>query len=333
MVAGNGPARAMTRSCLKTGQSLKLSKTTSSPMFHGTVSRSTLKDACHVEVNSASRSRQPRLMASSWSALATLGMTFSVSSVASVASVSSSAVRVVGTSVASTAAIGLLAPFILPQGADAAVRAAGDRKGSDDDDAKKSNGLFGIRFFGGKSDGEQKDAKIGKGPGGLKKDQEKAKTFMSDLKDTLTDFRDGINQAVEGTVQTEPKPVEEPSYAADIKKKINEMVESGLPAQVSLGFIMGVCSGFAAKKTAKAAFVGVGLAFGSLQLLSFLGYVELDYEKIEGKIMGVFDFDKDGKVTAGDFDELYKRVMKVVTYNLPAGSGFAAGALVGARIG
>ena len=50
-----------------------------------------------------------------------------------------------------------------------------------------------------------------------------------------------------------------------------------------------------------------------LQLLSFLGYVELDYEKIEGKIMGVFDFDKDGKVTAGDFDELYKRVMKVIS--------------------
>lgn len=44
------------------------------------------------------------------------------------------------------------------------------------------------------------------------------------------------------------------------------LVESGAPAQISFGFGMGICCGFAAKKTAKAALVGIGLAFGSLQV-------------------------------------------------------------------
>jgi len=33
---------------------------------------------------------------------------------------------------------------------------------------------------------------------------------------------------------------------------------------------MGICCGFAAKKTAKAALVGIGLAFGSLQVGQFI---------------------------------------------------------------
>lgn len=43
-------------------------------------------------------------------------------------------------------------------------------------------------------------------------------------------------------------------------------MESGVPAQISFGFGMGFCCGFAAKKTAKVALVGIGLAFGSLQV-------------------------------------------------------------------
>lgn len=46
----------------------------------------------------------------------------------------------------------------------------------------------------------------------------------------------------------------------------DSLVESGAPAQISFGFGMGICCGFAAKKTAKAALVGIGLAFGSLQV-------------------------------------------------------------------
>lgn len=69
-------------------------------------------------------------------------------------------------------------------------------------------------------------------------------------------------------------------------------------------------------KTAKVALVGVGLAFGSLQVLSYLGYVQLDYSKIEGEVMGALDIDKNGKVDTDDMKELYDRAMKVGKYIL-----------------
>lgn len=47
------------------------------------------------------------------------------------------------------------------------------------------------------------------------------------------------------------------------------------------------------------------------QVLSYLGYVKMDYDKIEGEMMGVLDLDKSGKVDTDDMKVLYDRVMKV----------------------
>lgn len=51
------------------------------------------------------------------------------------------------------------------------------------------------------------------------------------------------------------------------------------------------------------------------QLLSYLGYVELDYDKIEGEVMDALDLDQDGKVNTGDVQELFDRTMKVPHYS------------------
>lgn len=37
----------------------------------------------------------------------------------------------------------------------------------------------------------------------------------------------------------------------------------------------------------------------------------MDYDKIEGEMMGVLDLDKSGKVDTDDFKVLYDRAMKV----------------------
>jgi len=41
-----------------------------------------------------------------------------------------------------------------------------------------------------------------------------------------------------------------------------------------------------------------------------MGYVELDYRKIEGEVMTSLDLDKDGKVDTNDLQELWNRTMK-----------------------
>ncbi|CAM9333702.1 unnamed protein product [Laminaria digitata] len=175
--------------------------------------------------------------------------------------------------------------------------------------------------------------------GGKKsKEEEQAKKLVGDLFEAVNDFRADVSKAVDGvegskeTKRSSNGGNDGPNVAEMVRNKINNVMGSGAPAQLSFGFMMGICCGFAAKKTARAALVGVGLAFGSLQMLSYLGYVKMDYDKIEGEMMGVLDLDKSGKVDTDDMKVLYDRIMKVATYNLPAGSGFAAGALIGARL-
>lgn len=41
-----------------------------------------------------------------------------------------------------------------------------------------------------------------------------------------------------------------------------------------------------------------------------MGYVELDYSKIENEVMTALDLDKNGKVDADDIQELWNRTMK-----------------------
>jgi len=48
----------------------------------------------------------------------------------------------------------------------------------------------------------------------------------------------------------------------------------------------------------------------TVKVLSYMGYVELDYRKIEGEVMTSLDLDKDGKVDTNDLQELWNRTMK-----------------------
>lgn len=47
------------------------------------------------------------------------------------------------------------------------------------------------------------------------------------------------------------------------------------------------------------------------KLLSYMGYIELDYTKIEDEVMNSLDLDKNGKVDTDDIQELWSRTMKV----------------------
>ncbi|CAM9851699.1 unnamed protein product, partial [Pylaiella littoralis] len=285
---------------------------------------------------SSSRSRVVFL-----SALATLGASSASSASAFSASASASTfsrsaltmtgVRLLATSAASTLVISL----VMPQ----RVLCASSRGEDEDDDRDgkgKVNGLLRIArgvFLGDENDADGKRRpRSGKDRHESGDDTENAKKLVQDLTDAFNGFGEDLTKAVDGAVKRKNKPAEPASLGDAVRKKLNELLESGAPTQISFGFSMGVCCGFAAKKTAKVALVGVGLAFGSLQLLSYMGYLELDYTKIEDEMMTALDIDKSGKVDADDVQELWNRA-QVLSHNLPAGSGFVAGAIIGARMG
>jgi uncharacterized membrane protein (Fun14 family) len=110
-------------------------------------------------------------------------------------------------------------------------------------------------------------------------------------------------------------------------------IDSGIPTQLSYGFISGYCSGYALKKVGRTAAVVFGLGFMSLQTLSYYGYVKVDHGQIRKDVESLLDLNQDGKVDRSDGELAYDKLMSVLQFNLPGGSGFAAGFVGGIRSG
>ncbi|TYZ69327.1 hypothetical protein PybrP1_006449 [[Pythium] brassicae (nom. inval.)] len=118
-----------------------------------------------------------------------------------------------------------------------------------------------------------------------------------------------------------------PDEYKDLQKQLTDFFESGKGGQLSWGFAMGACSGFALKKVSKVGALALGALFILMQCASYSGYIDVDYQKLERDVLNFLDINKDGQFDAKDVDTVYKQVMKVLEFSLPAGSGFAVGFL------
>lgn len=123
------------------------------------------------------------------------------------------------------------------------------------------------------------------------------------------------------------------SVAVSVGETFQAGIDSGIPTQLSYGFISGYCSGYALKKVGKTAAVVFGLGFMSLQTLSYYGYVKVDHGQIRKDVENLLDLNDDGRIDAKDGEIAYNQIMKVLQFNLPGGSGFAAGFVGGLRSG
>ena len=121
--------------------------------------------------------------------------------------------------------------------------------------------------------------------------------------------------------------------AKEIGSKVAEAVETGVPTQLSYGFMSGFCSGYALKKVGKAAAIVLGMGFMAIQTLAYSGYVEVDHGKLKKDIEGIMDLNKDGKIDKEDLDKASEDIMEVLQFGLPAGAGFGAGFIFGLKQG
>ncbi|CAI5735325.1 unnamed protein product [Peronospora destructor] len=124
-----------------------------------------------------------------------------------------------------------------------------------------------------------------------------------------------------------------PENYSYLHKKVDECLASGKGGQISLGFCMGMCAGFALKKVSKLGAVILGKLFIILQCASYSGYVNVNYKRFKREFKGYVDIDKDGVLDTKDLDSMYKLIMEVLEFSLPASSGLAAGFILGFRLG
>ncbi|RLN87209.1 hypothetical protein BBJ28_00006564 [Nothophytophthora sp. Chile5] len=83
-----------------------------------------------------------------------------------------------------------------------------------------------------------------------------------------------------------------PEDYSNLQKKVDDFLASGQGGQISWGFCMGACSGFALKKVSKLGAVAVGSLFILLQCASYSGYIDVDYKKMERDVKNYLDINK-----------------------------------------
>mmetsp|Transcript_22992 Transcript_22992/g.65156 ORF Transcript_22992/g.65156 Transcript_22992/m.65156 type:complete len:190 (+) Transcript_22992:90-659(+) len=122
-------------------------------------------------------------------------------------------------------------------------------------------------------------------------------------------------------------------FASSAGERLQTAVDTGIPTQVSYGFVSGFCSGYALKKAGRVAAGVLGLGFVTLQSLSYFGYIKVDHVRIKEDFDNFMDLNKDGQIDKADAQLGYEKAMEVLAFNLPGGSGFGAGFLGGLRSG
>ena len=119
------------------------------------------------------------------------------------------------------------------------------------------------------------------------------------------------------------------------KDKIEELIEASKPVLAKIGFgsIMGYCSGMALQKVGKAVAFVVGMGFIALQSAASMGYIQIDWKKVQLSIKTNVDTNDDGSLNADDLKEYWKRFKRIMSNKLPDAGGFTLGFLYGVRYG
>ena len=118
------------------------------------------------------------------------------------------------------------------------------------------------------------------------------------------------------------------------KKEKDVVMEEIIPFtnQALLGSTLGWASGYTLRVLGRAAGFAVGTSFMLVQGLSYLGYLQVDWRKVERDYLKSLDRDGDGEVTADDMKQIWRDASDVLAFNLPAGTGFTAGLLYGLNV-
>jgi len=114
---------------------------------------------------------------------------------------------------------------------------------------------------------------------------------------------------------------------------VQELLETGVPSQVTAGFAAGFCMGYAAKKSLKIVAFGSGIMLLSLQALAYQGYIKTSWADISDDFTAALDANGDGVIDSEDAKIWWSKASTVVGYNLPAGSGWMGGWIMGLRSG
>uniref|UniRef100_A0A7S3PDG4 EF-hand domain-containing protein n=1 Tax=Aplanochytrium stocchinoi TaxID=215587 RepID=A0A7S3PDG4_9STRA len=107
----------------------------------------------------------------------------------------------------------------------------------------------------------------------------------------------------------------------------DKLISAG--GQLSFGAFSGLISGYALRQGGKVVGLLAGTGFMFLQSLAYMGYIEVDWRKVERSYKLFLDKDGDEEVTMKDFKMLFNDTNEMLKFNLPSGAGFTGGLAYG----
>eukprot|EP01038_Epipyxis_sp_PR26KG_P013455 gene13455-18047_t len=162
-------------------------------------------------------------------------------------------------------------------------------------------------------------------------DDNKGKDSAKKMKDILNAAQDDQSSDPLKSFLLKVQEYIPPSVLEGSKDTISKLYTSGIPYEVGYGFLMGYSSGFAVKKISKFVAFTIGTFFVVVQTLSYSGYLDVKYDKLQTEAEKVLDLNKDGKVDMKDAEYAIDNIQKILGFHMPTGGGFATGLLMGLR--
>lgn len=96
-------------------------------------------------------------------------------------------------------------------------------------------------------------------------------------------------QKVKSFIDRQGLPTDTDKLAHRTQEKIQNFLDSGTGGQISWGFMMGYCSGFAFRKISAVGAVVIGMGFMGMQSLSYAGYIKVNYKGLERDMTDAID--------------------------------------------
>lgn len=92
---------------------------------------------------------------------------------------------------------------------------------------------------------------------------------------------------------------------------------------------MGACTGVALKRASREVATAIGVVFAGLQVLAYLGYITIDYNKLTKDTQKVIDMNGDGKIDQKDLESAWEKIQSVLGAQLPQAGSFSTGFALG----
>eukprot|EP00164_Ancoracysta_twista_P000766 GFYU01001007.1.p1 GENE.GFYU01001007.1~~GFYU01001007.1.p1 ORF type:complete len:245 (-),score=48.60 GFYU01001007.1:192-926(-) len=113
-----------------------------------------------------------------------------------------------------------------------------------------------------------------------------------------------------------------------------EWLKKNFPSdQFGFGTVCGLLTGVVLKEIGRRAAFALGIGFLTLQGLSYMGYIDVKWSKVEKDLKDVVDKDGDGNIDASELKDAFNRFCDAMKANLPSSAGFSTGLMLGVKYG